>query len=92
MPNVWCKMSGLVTEADHKKWKRSHLKPYIDHVLDCFGFDRVMYGGDWPVAFQAAKYPEWVKTLAWAVKGSSKNEMQKLFSTNAIGFYRLEDA
>ena len=50
-PNVWCKISGLVTEADHRHWTREQLKPYIDHVIECFGFDRVMYGGDWPVAF-----------------------------------------
>jgi len=55
LPNVWCKMSGLVTEADHQRWQREDLKPYIDHVLECFGFERVMYGGDWPVAFQATE-------------------------------------
>jgi L-fuconolactonase len=91
MPNVWCKMSGLVTEADHAKWKRGHLKPYIDHVLDCFGFDRIMYGGDWPVAFQAAKYPIWVKALEWAVQGCTHGELTNLFRNNAISFYRLDN-
>lgn len=88
-PNVWCKVSGLVTEADHQRWKNEDLKPYLDHVIECFGFDRVMYGGDWPVAYQAAKYPQWVETLAWAVSGCSELELQKLFRTNAIEFYRL---
>jgi L-fuconolactonase len=88
-PNVWCKMSGLVTEADHQQWTRADLKPYIDHVLECFGFGRVMYGGDWPVAYQATEYPRWVETLEWAVSGCSETELKQLFHDTAIGFYRL---
>jgi L-fuconolactonase len=88
-PNVWCKISGLVTEADHQRWTREDLKPYIDHIIDCFGFDRVIYGGDWPVAYQATAYPRWVETLAWAVSGCSDAELEKLFRTNALTFYRL---
>ena len=91
LPNVWCKMSGLVTEADHANWTKEQLKPYVDHVLECFGFDRVMYGGDWPVAYQATEYPRWVETLAWAVEGCSGDELKKLFRDNAIAFYRLDD-
>ena len=90
-PNVWCKISGLVTEADHDNWTREQLKPYIDHVIDCFGFDRVMYGGDWPVAYQATAYPRWVETLAWAVEGCTDDELRKLFRDNAVAFYRLDD-
>lgn len=89
MPNVWCKVSGLVTEADHKTWTKEDLKPYIDCVIACFGFDRVIYGGDWPVAYQAAEYPRWVETLAWAVSGASEAERRKLFHDNAVAFYRL---
>jgi predicted TIM-barrel fold metal-dependent hydrolase len=89
-PNMWCKMSGLVTEADHKKWTQEDLKPYIDHVLDCFGFGRVMYGGDWPVAYQATEYPRWVQTLEWAVRGCSAEQLRSLFRNNALHFYRLE--
>ena len=89
IPNVWCKMSGLVTEADHRSWTPKDLKPYIDHVLECFGFDRVMYGGDWPVAFQATEYPHWVETLQRAVEGCSATELRKLFRDNGIDFYRL---
>ncbi|MCY4538940.1 MAG: amidohydrolase family protein [Chloroflexi bacterium] len=90
-PNVWCKISGLVTEADHQDWTREQLQPYIDHVIACFGFDRVMYGGDWPVAYQATEYPRWVETLAWAVEGCSEEELKKLFRDNALAFYRLDD-
>lgn len=89
LPNVWCKVSGLVTEADHEHWTEDDLKPYIDHVIDAFGFDRVMYGGDWPVAYQATEYPHWVETLEWAVSGCSEGELRQLFHENALGFYRL---
>lgn len=89
LPNVWCKVSGLVTEADHEHWTEDDLKPYIDHVIQAFGFDRVMYGGDWPVAYQATEYPRWVETLAWAVSGCSEAELHKLFHDNAIEFYKL---
>lgn len=88
-PNVWCKLSGLVTEADHHRWTKEQLKPYIDHVVACFGFERLMYGGDWPVALQATDYPRWVETLLWAVKGASETELKRLFHDNAITFYRL---
>jgi L-fuconolactonase len=89
LPNVWCKISGLVTEADHQQWTRDDLKPYIDHVIESFGFDRVMYGGDWPVAYQATDYPRWVETLEWAIAGCSDAELRKLFRENAVSFYRL---
>ncbi len=88
-PNVWCKVSGLVTEADHQQWTKEDLKPYIDHVIASFGFDRVMYGGDWPVAYQATEYPRWAETLEWAVSGCSDAELHKLFHDNARAFYKL---
>jgi L-fuconolactonase len=91
MPNTWCKMSGLVTEADFKKWTMEDLRPYMDHVIECFGFERVMYGGDWPVAFQATEYPRWVETLCWAVQDASKAEQKKLFKENAVKCYRLNN-
>jgi len=89
LPNVWCKVSGLVTEADHEHWTEDDLKPYIDHVVSAFGFDRVIYGGDWPVAYQATEYPRWVETLEWAVSGCAEAELRKLFHDNAIEFYKL---
>ncbi len=89
LPNVWCKVSGLVCQADHDRWTREDLKPYVDRVVDCFGFDRLMYGGDWPVASLATDYPRWVETLEWAVGGCSGEELRKLFRDNAVDFYRL---
>ncbi|HEX9115626.1 MAG TPA: amidohydrolase family protein, partial [Anaerolineae bacterium] len=88
-PNVFCKVSGLVTEADHERWTPEALRPYLDHVIDTFGFDRLMFGGDWPVASLATDYPRWVETLARAVAGCTVEEQRNLFRENAIRFYRL---
>ncbi|MBL9217394.1 MAG: amidohydrolase family protein [Opitutaceae bacterium] len=89
LPNVHCKLSGLVTEADHANWTPADLQPYIDHVIACFGFDRVMFGGDWPVATQASDYPRWVDTLDVALKGAAPDQLRKLYVTNAEAFYRI---
>ena len=89
LPNVWCKMSGLVTEADHQKWTASDLQPYIDHVVACFGFDRILYGGDWPVSTQAADYPRWVATLGDALRGCTPEQLKKIYVGNAERFYRV---
>jgi len=89
LPNVLCKVSGLVTEADHANWTPGDLRPYIDHVISSFGFDRVVFGSDWPVAFQACEYPVWVETLAEAVSSYTSDEVRNLFRNNAIAFYRL---
>ncbi|RKU25713.1 amidohydrolase [Candidatus Poribacteria bacterium] len=87
--NVYCKISGLVTEADHNSWNPADLKPYIDHVIEAFSFDRVIYGSDWPVSTLASDYPRWVHTLKDAVAGCSTDELNKLFHDNAKTFYRL---
>ena len=89
LENVWCKLSGLVTEADHATWTPAQLRPYIDHVVECFGFDRVMFGGDWPVSTQASDYPRWVATLDEALRGCSPDELQRLYVRNAEAFYRV---
>lgn len=88
LPNVCCKVSGLVTEADHDHWRSSDLKPYIDHVLGAFGPDRVLFGSDWPVVQLASTYTRWVETLLDAV-AVSPAEQRKLFRENAITWYRL---
>lgn len=88
--NVSCKLSGLVTEADHARWQSEDLKPYIDHIIHCFGFERVMFGGDWPVSRLASSYPRWVETLAETVAGCSEAEMKQLFVENGRRFYRLD--
>lgn len=87
--NVQCKISGMVTEADMENWTPDDLQPYIDHVLECFGIDHVMYGGDWPVVTLAARYERWMQTALDAVIGLSDAEKDKLFYDNAKAFYRL---
>jgi len=89
LPNVMCKLSGVTTEADHGNWTRDQLRPYVDHVIDCFGFDRIMYGGDWPVCELAGKYTDWLGVLDWITEGSSAADKRKLFRDNSIRAYRL---
>jgi len=88
LPNVYCKLSGMVTEADPANWNREDLKPYIDHVVECFGFDRILFGGDWPVVMLASTLPKWVNALDWAID-ASESDRQKLFFRNAERVYRL---
>lgn len=92
LPNVVCKISGVTTEADHKNWTREQLKPYIAHAIECFGFDRVMYGGDWHVLELAGTYPQWVEIVDWVIAGASAEEKRKLYRDNAIRAYRLDNA
>jgi L-fuconolactonase len=92
LPNVWCKISGLITEADPQGWTREQLRPYIDHALERFGFARVMFGSDWPVSEQTHRYGTWVDVVGWAVAGVPDEEQRRLFRDNAIAFYRLDVA
>jgi len=88
-PNVFCKMSGTATLADHASWTPEDLKPAIDHVIECFGFKRCAFGSDWPVMLSATSYPRWVKAALWAVKGCSETELHHLFYDTAVTFYGL---
>ncbi len=89
LPNVMCKVSGVVTEADREHWATDDLKPYIHHVLEVFGEDRVAFGGDWPVALLASKYDRWVTTLDELTEELKPAAKKKLFAENARKFYRL---
>jgi L-fuconolactonase len=90
-PNVYCKVSGLVTEADHQTWQPGDLAPFVSHVLETFGEDRVIFGGDWPVVLQAAAWSGWVETLENLTVDLSAESKQKLWNTNAKHFYRLSE-
>jgi len=89
LPNVICKISGVVTEADHKNWTYDGVAPYVAHSIETFGFDRVAFGGDWPVSELAARYADWVAIVDRVVSGASEAEKRKLYRDNAIRFYRL---
>lgn len=90
-PNVACKISGAVTEADLEQWTPADLQPYIEHALNVFGPDRVMYGGDWPVSLLATTYQTWIDTLAAFTAELPAEDKDKLFYQNACSFYRLLD-
>ena len=87
--HVTCKLSGVVTEADWESWTVDDLRPYCDHVIEAFGFDRLMFGSDWPVATLAAEYERWLEVVQEAVKDASSDEQRALFHDTAKRFYRL---
>ncbi len=89
LPNVVCKLSGLLTEADRQNWRREDLRPYLEHVLDCFGCRRLLYGGDWPVLTLAGEYRQWWEALNWVLAGCSAAERRQIFRDNAMRVYRL---
>lgn len=90
-PNVWCKLSGMVTEADWKSWKPADLKPYVDFVMECFGEDRVMFGSDWPVCLLAADYERVKGTLESLLGVNGSVSGAKIFGANAVAFYGLTE-
>ena len=89
LPNVACKLSGMVTEADREHWTVSDLAPFAEHVLDAFGEDRVMFGGDWPVVLMASSYRRWAEAVDALVVGLSAEAQRKVWRDNASRFYRL---
>jgi L-fuconolactonase len=89
-PNVVCKVSGLVTEADHTAWTADDVAPYVAHVLAAFGEDRVLFGSDWPVATLASSYRRWVETLDTLTSHLSPAARRKLWAENARRVYRLD--
>ncbi len=90
-PNVVCKISGMVTEADHARWTVDDLRPYFEVVYDAFGEDRVMFGSDWPVVLLASRYARWVETVDALTEGLSEPARRKLWAENAKRVYRLLD-
>jgi L-fuconolactonase len=90
LPNVvGCKVSGLVTEADQQRWTTADLAPYVAHVLQVFGEQRVMFGGDWPVVTHASTYLRWVEALRELSADLSPEAGEKLWRANATRIYRL---
>lgn len=88
-PNVFCKISGLIAYADPNNWTAEDLRPYVDHAIECFGWDRVMFGSDWPVCTLSASYRQWVDVLLSLTRSAGEANQKKLFHDNAIRVYRL---
>jgi L-fuconolactonase len=89
-PNVWCKLSGLVTEADLRHWTTDDLRPYVETVLEAFSPSRVMFGSDWPVCLLASPYGRWIETVKELLSGLSDHERNRIFSGTAVEAYRLD--
>ena len=87
--NVYCKVSGMITEADWKQWDYSDFTPYMDVVFSAFGTDRVMFGSDWPVCNLAGDYQKVTRVVTQQVSDLSLNEQEKFWSSNAIKCYKL---
>ncbi|WP_421914861.1 amidohydrolase family protein [Mesorhizobium sp.] len=89
-PNVFCKLSGMVTEADHDKWRPRDLKPYVDQAMLSFGADRLMFGSDWPVCLLAGSYAEALNALRTVLDPQlSKDQQAAVYGLNAVRFYQL---
>ncbi len=87
--NVYCKISGMVTEADWKSWTRDDFIPYIDVVVNAFGTKRIMFGSDWPVCLVAASYKKMKEIVDDYFSFFSKNEQKNFYGKTAIKFYNL---
>lgn len=87
--NVYCKVSGMVTEADYEFWNYEQLQPYLDVVLKSFGPSRLVFGSDWPVCLVAAKYSKVKKTLETFIASLSQDEQHAIMGLNAMTFYNL---
>jgi len=90
--NVYCKISGMVTEADWRRWKEADFKPYLDIVFEAFGADRLMFGSDWPVCLVAAGYGQVKDIVAHYTRDLSESEKEKIFGLNAARFYGVKTA
>ena len=89
-PNVYCKISGMVTEANWTIWSDAFLYPYMEIVLEAFTPKRTMFGSDWPVVTLASSYQQWIDTLRGAIAQLSTTERERILSGTAIEAYRLE--
>jgi L-fuconolactonase len=89
--HVWCKLSGMVTEANWRTWTAADLKPYVMEALDIFGPDRCLFGSDWPVCLVAASYKRVIDALRQCVADLTQSERDRIFGGSAIECYGLAD-
>ena len=88
-PNVYCKLSGMITEAAWNHWEEKEFYPYMDIVMEAFGEERVMFGSDWPVCKLAGSYEQVIGLVEGYFKGHSESTLQSIWHSNAVNFYRL---
>lgn len=89
LPNVVCKFSGLVTEADHTRWTPDQLRPYVVHLIATFGPSRLLFGGDWPVAKLACGYTRWLQLARGFTAHLPAADQAAIFGGNAARIYRI---
>lgn len=89
-PDVCCKLSGLVTEANHSSWKVADLRPFVDCALELFGPDRLLFGSDYPVCLLASSYERVLGSFQELLKELNDEQHERIFSNNAREFYRLD--
>ena len=89
LDNIWCKASGLVTEADWNRWSHSELEPYLNVIFDSFNCNRIVFGSDWPVCLLSGTYESVVDIPTVYMDNSDKNAQRKFWGQNAIEFYEL---
>src|SRR5436190_546212 len=87
--NVYCKISGMATEADWKNWKEKDFVPYLDTVVEAFGTDRILFGSDWPVCLLAGSYKEVLGIVKNYFSSFTAGEQEKFWGLNAEKFYTL---
>lgn len=90
LPNVACKVSGVITEADHANWSEEAVRPYVERAAECFGFDRLMFGSDWPVSEVTHRYGQWVNMLDRIFAGCTPAELKAFYRDTAIRTYHLD--
>lgn len=89
LENVYCKVSGMVTEADWGKWRHEDFEPYLDAVTETFGMNRLMYGSDWPVCLVSCSYEKMKSIVDSYFQKFSESEKEKFYGENAVKFYVL---
>jgi len=87
--NVYCKVSGMVTEADYRSWREEDLQPYFDTVLEAFGPRRLMFGSDWPVCLVACSYGRWAEIVLRNIQSYSSQEKERILGGTAQEAYKL---
>ena len=87
--NVFCKLSGIITEADHKNWKPDDIYPYLDIIFESFGYDRLLFGSDWPVCLLAGSYKQVKNLIEVYTRKISFEDKEKIFGKNAMLFYNI---
>jgi L-fuconolactonase len=88
--NVYCKLSGMVTEANWNSWTPEQMRPYFETAIEAFGPQRLMLGSDWPIVTLASTYSRWIRTVRSAITGLTPDERNWILWQSATEAYELE--